>query len=113
MNVEHRYCGPQALVESLLKKNVEPDSKDGKDQTPISWAAEAGHDAIVNLLLDQGFSKDSKRINDRTPLYWAVWNGHEAVVKLLLEEVHGNLKEERKRRLVFQTKSKTVRHNCC
>ena len=33
---------------------VELDSKDNYGQTPLSWAAENGHEAVVKLLLEKG-----------------------------------------------------------
>ena len=55
-------------------------------QTPLSWAAQNGHEAVVKLLLEKGADVESKSSNGRTPLSWAAENGHEAVVKLLLEK---------------------------
>jgi ankyrin repeat protein len=56
-------------------------------QTPLSWAAEKGHEAVVKLLLEKGAEMETKDDNySRTPLSWAAEKGHEAVVKLLLEK---------------------------
>ena len=56
-------------------------------RTPLSWAAENGHEVVVKLLLEQGAELESKDTRyGRTPLSWAAENGHEAVVKLLLEQ---------------------------
>ena len=55
-------------------------------QTPLSWAAEQGHEAVVKLLLETDKVKvDSKDKNGQTPLLRAARRGHEAVVKLLLK----------------------------
>jgi ankyrin repeat protein len=70
-----------------LKKGTELDSKDRRGRTPLSWAAENGHEAVVKLLLEKGAELDSKdNIYGRTPLSWAAKTGREAVVKLLLEK---------------------------
>jgi ankyrin repeat protein len=56
-------------------------------QTPLSWAAEKGHEAVVKLLLDEaGVEPNSKDTYGRTPLWWAAEKGHEALVKLLLDK---------------------------
>ena len=65
----------------LLERGAELDSKDNiYGRTPLSWAAENGHEAVVKLLLEKGAELDSKdNIYGRTPLSWAA-------VKLLLEK---------------------------
>jgi ankyrin repeat protein len=69
----------------LAQDNVDPGSKGGSDRTPLSWAAEKGHEEVVELLLaKENVDPDSKDETDRTPLSWAAEKGHEAVVKLLL-----------------------------
>ena len=72
----------------LLEKGAELESKDEYDgRTPLSRAAENGHEAVVKLLLEKGAELESKDNNGgRTPLSRAAGNGHEAVVKLLLEK---------------------------
>ena len=73
------------LSEKEINK-VGIDFKDGSGQTPLSLAAENGHDAVVKLLLEIGkVDVDSRDDNSRTPLSYAAGNGQNAVVKLLLE----------------------------
>jgi ankyrin repeat protein len=43
------------VVKLLLDTGkVDVDSRDFQDKTPLSWAAENGHEAVVKLLLDTG-----------------------------------------------------------
>ena len=44
----------------LLEKGADVESKDQYGQTPLSWAAENGHEAVVKLLLEKGADVESK-----------------------------------------------------
>ena len=81
------YFGLSGTIIGLLKNRYSPDLQDSDRRTPLSWAAERGHEAVVKLLLETDkVDVDSKDNYDgRTPLSWAAERGHEAVVKLLLE----------------------------
>ncbi|KAJ9659039.1 hypothetical protein H2198_003328 [Neophaeococcomyces mojaviensis] len=60
---------------------------DADGKTPLTWAAEKGHEAVVKLLVENGADLEAKdKKHGRTPLLWAAEKGHEAVVKLLLEK---------------------------
>lgn len=77
------------VVLLLATDGADLNSKDTQcGRTPLSWAAENGHEAVVKLLVllaTDGVDPNSKDIEwGRTPLWWAAKNGHEAVVKLLL-----------------------------
>ena len=81
------FYGLLSVLEAILETAVDVDSKDSKyGRTPLSWAAENGHEAVVKLLLEKAADVDSKDNEGRTPLSWAAENGHEAVVKKLLEK---------------------------
>jgi len=58
---------------------------DDGDRTPLSWAAEKGHEAVVRILLNAGATIDTEDTDGRTPLLWAAESGHEAVVRILLD----------------------------
>ncbi|OBT62890.1 hypothetical protein VE03_07604 [Pseudogymnoascus sp. 23342-1-I1] len=63
------------------------DAQDSKGKTPLSWAAEMGHDAVVELLLQQdGIAVNSKDELGQTPLSLAAHWGHDGAVKLLLQQ---------------------------
>ncbi|KAJ6092624.1 ankyrin [Penicillium sp. IBT 16267x] len=72
-------------AKSLLEHQVDVDSKEIFDQTPLSLAAEWGHEAVVRLLVEAGAEINSKDDDDRTPLFRAAKNGYEDIVKLLLD----------------------------
>ncbi|KAL8366316.1 hypothetical protein RB595_004877 [Gaeumannomyces hyphopodioides] len=79
------------LLSAIMQKadrigiDIGIDSRDENARTPLSFAAENGHEAVVELLLATGkVDVDSKDEQGRTPLSWAAANGHEAVIKLLL-----------------------------
>jgi ankyrin repeat protein len=88
LGVHHvAYFGLTGIMQLLLKDpEVDPDLKDSYGRTPLSWAAENGHEAAVKLLVDTDkVDVDSKGASySQTPLSRAAENGHEAVVKLLV-----------------------------
>ncbi|KAN0079537.1 Ankyrin repeat-containing domain protein [Elaphomyces granulatus] len=61
----------------LLDKNADIEFKGEFGQTPLSWAAENGHETVVKLLLDiKNANFESKDNLGRTPLSRAAENGH-------------------------------------
>jgi ankyrin repeat protein len=79
------YFGLENAMVSL-RSVYDLDGRDSYGRTPLSLAAENGHEDVVSVLL----LNDSVNINNkdirylRTPLSWAAGNGHYGVVKLLL-----------------------------
>ncbi|KXX73089.1 Ankyrin repeat domain-containing protein 50 [Madurella mycetomatis] len=81
------YTGDESMVRLTLGlSNVDIDPKDKGGRTPLSWAAERGHEAVIRLLLGKGADTESKDYMGRTPFRWAVERGHEAAIQLLLEK---------------------------
>src|SRR5271170_3505133 len=81
------YFGVHEAANTLIRRGLSLDLKDSYSQTPLSWAAEKGHEAVVKLLLEKGAELETKdKRHGQPPLSWAAEKGHEAVVKLLLEK---------------------------
>jgi ankyrin repeat protein len=96
--LEHGYTpllwaaakGHERVVELLLQKGVDRDSKDRLGQSPLLWAAANGHEAVLQQLLAIGGvdlnSTDNHAEYGQTPLAWAAKKGHVAVVRMLLAQ---------------------------
>ena len=65
--------------------NLYIEAQDDYGQTPLSQAAEMGHQAVVELLLQRGAQIEARNEYGQTPLSWAARMGHRAVVELLLQ----------------------------
>jgi hypothetical protein len=66
------YFGLTGVIMALLKNRHNPDVKDTSGGTPLSWAAENGHEAVVKLLLEKRADVESKDKYGETPLSRAV-----------------------------------------
>src|SRR5665811_2042505 len=65
------YLSKRLLSDLGRNINNLADLKDSDGRTPLSWAAEGGHDAVVKLLLEAGtVDLDSKDVLGWTPLTW-------------------------------------------
>ena len=84
------FFGVYEAANTLIVRGQSLDLKDSNGRTPLSWAAEKGHEAVVKLLLEKGAELEAKDYyNGQTPLSRAAEKGREAVVKLLLEKGAG------------------------
>ncbi|KAI9828700.1 MAG: hypothetical protein M1832_001803 [Thelocarpon impressellum] len=80
------FFGLKSLMMALLSGITAADALDSDNRTPLSWAAESGHEAVVKLLVDRDdVEADSKDKYGLTPLSRAAESGNEAVVKLLVD----------------------------
>lgn len=82
------YFGIERAVRVLLSRYGR-DPKDGYSRTPLSWAAQNGHEVVVRLLLAEGADRTMKDSSRFTPLLWARQGNHEAIVRLLEGGVNG------------------------
>jgi ankyrin repeat protein len=78
------------VVKLLLETGkAEVDSKDVNGQTPLSKAAQGGHEAVVKLLLETGEAEvDSKDVNGETPLTWAKQRWNKAIAMMLQSNIN-------------------------
>jgi len=58
-------------VELLLEKGAKLETKSNSGQTPLSYAAEKGHEAVLKLLLEKGAELETKDKYGRTLLSYA------------------------------------------
>ncbi|KAL7935487.1 ankyrin repeat-containing domain protein [Trichoderma chlorosporum] len=81
------YYGLRPIIKLLLEKGADIEMKGRIDgRTPLSWAAEQGHEAAVQLLLEKGAEIDAKDKKGQTSLLYAVKKEHEAITLLLLKK---------------------------
>ncbi|RPB18295.1 hypothetical protein L211DRAFT_124964 [Terfezia boudieri ATCC MYA-4762] len=74
------YFGSTENLAYLCEMGWNIQQKDDGDRTPLSWAAEQGHEAVVHLLIERhDVDINAKDVDGRTSLSWAAANGREAV----------------------------------
>ncbi|KAK4444779.1 hypothetical protein QBC34DRAFT_384994 [Podospora aff. communis PSN243] len=78
--------GVEQALAMLLQHCEDPNPQDSYGNTPLSLAADGGHEAAVKLLLaTDGVEIDVRNVRRRTPLHEAAQRGHKVIVKLLLD----------------------------
>jgi hypothetical protein len=80
------FWGLAGLTKQLLTVTEDPDVEDGYGRTPLSWAAQNGHQDVVQVLTEtEGVDVDRLGgVWRETPLSYAAMQGHENVVRQLL-----------------------------
>ncbi|KAF2175607.1 ankyrin [Zopfia rhizophila CBS 207.26] len=82
------YFGLRGVIIALAENGHDLNAKNTFGRTPLSYAAERGHEVVVKQLLTKdGIDPNSKDRSGQTPLSCAAEKGREAVVKLLLAKV--------------------------
>ncbi|KAH0538032.1 hypothetical protein FGG08_005344 [Glutinoglossum americanum] len=75
----------EVIVQLLLERGADPDSKDPAGKKALRWAVRNGHETIVRLLLaNPKVDPDSKDTTGRTPLWWTIRN--DVITRMLLEK---------------------------
>ena len=76
--------GPRVADRLFRRRYVCPDSLSKSGRTPLSWAAQNGHEEVVKLPLEQeDINPNRSGKPGQTPLLLAIENGHDKVVALL------------------------------
>ena len=79
------YFGLHEIMGYLCQVGRDVDLKDDCGRSPLSWAAEGGHEVVMQLLMERNdVDLNSRDTNGWTPLSWAAQKGHEAAVRLLI-----------------------------
>jgi ankyrin repeat protein len=83
------YSGSIEILDLILARysvKATVDVLDNSGRTPLSFAAENGHDMIVEWLLKfDAVDPDLVDYRKRTPYYYAIRYGHEAIGQVLLD----------------------------
>ena len=84
----HVACqnGHLSIVQYLISKKVNIESKDSLDGTPLHIACQNGHLPIVQYLIKKGASIEANDKDQLTPLHYACQNGHLSIVQFLIEK---------------------------
>ena len=77
--------GNMNIVEILLDRGIEINSKTNDGETALHIAASSGNMNIVEILLDRGIDINSKDNDGWTALHWAASNGDMNIVEILLD----------------------------
>ncbi|PON28932.1 hypothetical protein TGAM01_v202040 [Trichoderma gamsii] len=74
----------EALKYLLERDDIDVNSMDSEGRTPLSRAAEKGHEEVVAMLLHYCADCNFKDSDGRTPLAWAAENEHKGIAEQLV-----------------------------
>eukprot|EP00871_Galdieria_phlegrea_P005210 jgi/Galph1/5690/GphlegSOOS_G4405.1 len=86
--------GHLAIVEFLIKQQVNVNAKNDSGNTPLHWAAWLGQLQVVEYLIKHGADVSLKNEFERTPLEEAVDKGYSSIVSLLEKELESQSKTD-------------------
>ncbi|KAI5801200.1 ankyrin repeat-containing domain protein [Geopyxis carbonaria] len=78
-------CGDISIVELLLSRGANVNSKGNSGMTPLHDAVATNRPEIISLLVRSGARVNDADTDGQTPLFFAVERGHEVAVRTLLE----------------------------
>jgi ankyrin repeat protein len=75
------------VVQVLVERHTNPNTRDGRGNTPLMLAARSGHVEVIRALMDgpTAVELEIQNKDGQTALTWAVVNGHIKVVRLLMQ----------------------------
>ena len=76
-----------SVIRAAIQGAYDMDVQNSDMRTPLSYAAEGGHEVVVAELLESNVNADSNNRSGQTPLLWAILKRHEKVVGLLLGRI--------------------------
>jgi len=71
------------VVELLIKRGADVNSKTDTGFVALFWAARYGHDKVAKVLIDHGADVNAKDTGGITALHWATTNQQTKVIELL------------------------------
>lgn len=71
------------MIEFVVSMGCDLFQKDNLKQTPLYYAARAGHSQLVAILIESGLEVDSIDTYGQNPIYYSVNSGHLAATQML------------------------------
>lgn len=78
------YVGARHLVDDLIRRGTDVETRDANGYTALMYAANGGHDEVVAALVDAGADVDARDRQGSTPLMFAAQQENLRSVKRLL-----------------------------